>query len=549
MRYVAGSEAVAGRRRAAAWLAVAAAASVLAASGPGTPAEEGKGGAAKAALPADLAWVSPEASGLLSVRLADLWDHAAFKAARAEITKEAPEAAGDFEKVLGAPPAGVERLTVVMPRMVPGNVQPLFYVRTARPYDAKKVLAALGPDAKEEKRGGRVLHASAKERRAVTLLDDRCYVVGETGEVQSLLDRGPAKAAGALTPALEAAAASHAAVLAANPGPTMAVVGDKLPAEAEPFRPLLEAKGVVLTVDADKWVQAVLRFQYSAEAKAKEGAKALQALSFLAQNGIDKGIEMWGKDKDYAKVVELLKEGKTALQAARVEAQGSAVQLAASIKTDLSATSEALLGTVQKVRGAAARTQGANNLKQIALAMHNYHSVYNRFPPAAVYDKDGKPLLSWRVLILPYIEQEKLYKEFHLDEPWDSEHNKKLLAKMPKTFAAPDAEAKPGETHYLGFVGKGAFFEGKKGTTIADITDGTSNTIMVVEAAKSVPWTKPEDLPFDPDKELPKVGFRKGVFQAAFADGSVRAMSPTISKKTLKAAITRNGGEVLGNDF
>jgi hypothetical protein len=208
---------------------------------------------------------------------------------------------------------------------------------------------------------------------------------------------------------------------------------------------------------------------------------------------------------------------------------------------------------VQRIRTAAARAQSQNNLKQLALAMHNYHGTYGAFPPAAVYSKDGKPGLSWRVQLLPFLDQNDLYNEFHLDEAWDSPHNKKLLAKMPKVFAAPTDEksVKAHETFYQAFVGKGTVFEGKKGIRITDITDGTSNTVMFVEAGKAVPWTKPEDIPYDAAKPVPKLGglgFPNG-FSAAFCDGSVRFVSRTISEKTLRAAITRNGGEVLGADF
>jgi hypothetical protein len=126
--------------------------------------------------------------------------------------------------------------------------------------------------------------------------------------------------------------------------------------------------------------------------------------------------------------------------------------------------------------------------------MHTYASENGaRLPAAAVFDKDGKPLLSWRVLILPYIEQDALYKEFHLDEPWDSDHNKKLLEKMPPLYGFGDENAANNhETHYQGFVGKGAFFDGMKGIQVNDIRDGMSNTIMVVEAKRAVPWSKPE---------------------------------------------------------
>src|SRR5207249_2954876 len=125
--------------------------------------------------------------------------------------------------------------------------------------------------------------------------------------------------------------------------------------------------------------------------------------------------------------------------------------------------------------GDAGRRQGQNNLKQIGLAMHSYHDTYKHLPMHAIYSKDGKtPLLSWRVAILPYIEQNNLYMQFKLDEPWDSAHNKKLLEMMPKTYQMPNVEGgQPSTTRYLAFTGKGTVFEGTKGIRIQDITDGT----------------------------------------------------------------------------
>jgi RNA polymerase sigma factor (sigma-70 family) len=193
------------------------------------------------------------------------------------------------------------------------------------------------------------------------------------------------------------------------------------------------------------------------------------------------------------------------------------------------------------------RQASKTNMRDLALAMNNYLADHGHFPPAAVFSKDGKALLSWRVLILPYLERKDLFKEFKLDEPWDSEHNKKLLARMPKVFAAPNGagEAKH-ETFYQVFTGKGAIFEGQKGTPITDIRDGTSNTILIIEGGAAVPWTKPADLAFEARKPLPRVGgmVAEG-FHFALADGSVNFCKQRFREAALRGMITRSGGEVL----
>ncbi len=218
-----------------------------------------------------------------------------------------------------------------------------------------------------------------------------------------------------------------------------------------------------------------------------------------------------------------------------------------------------MLPAVQSSRLAAMRAQSTNNLKQIALAMHNFHSTNDHFPPQAIADKQGKPLLSWRVAILPFLEQAALFNEFKLDEPWDSPHNKPLLQRMPAIYAIPGSKAEPGMSFYRGFSGPGAFFDPamKDGTGIRDVTDGTSNTIGIVEAREAVPWTKPDaEIPFDgaarPEgarQFIPSLGghFPSG-FNAMLLDGSVRFIKDTINTMVLRALITRNGGEVISSD-
>jgi RNA polymerase sigma factor (sigma-70 family) len=195
----------------------------------------------------------------------------------------------------------------------------------------------------------------------------------------------------------------------------------------------------------------------------------------------------------------------------------------------------------------AARRQSAANLKELMIAMHQYHDVNNHFPPAAIYDKNGKALLSWRVLLLPYLGEEKLFKQFRLNEPWDSQHNKALLARMPKHYAPPvRGKTKAADaTFYQVFAGKGTVFDGADGVSILDITDGTSNTVALVEAAEAVPWTKPADLPYDAKKPLPKLGglFDDG-FHAVTADGAAHWLRKDFDPMTMRQLITRNGGEI-----
>jgi len=198
------------------------------------------------------------------------------------------------------------------------------------------------------------------------------------------------------------------------------------------------------------------------------------------------------------------------------------------------------------------REQNVNNLKMIALAMHNFaaNSKETRFPAAAIR-KDGKPLLSWRVAILPHLEQRALFDKFHLDEPWNSPHNKTLLNQMPDIYAPVVRTDEPrGSTYYQVFTGPGALFEDELGPMLQDIRDGTSNTFMVVEAGSPVPWTKPEDVAYDKEKPVPKLGrqFDDGYY-VAFADGSVRFVGNANDPEIVRRFITRSGGEIIFGDM
>jgi hypothetical protein len=166
--------------------------------------------------------------------------------------------------------------------------------------------------------------------------------------------------------------------------------------------------------------------------------------------------------------------------------------------------------------------------------MWNCHDALGRVPPAVVYGKDGKPLLSWRVMLLPLIEQDELFQEFHLDEAWDSPHNLALLPRMPLTYAAP-----PGKQHKVPpyntvchvFVGKGTAFESPDPLKC-------SATLLIVEAGKPVPWTKPEELVYDPNGPLPDMeGLFHDFIRVVYADASLHIIAKGTSEAALRALI------------
>lgn len=218
-------------------------------------------------------------------------------------------------------------------------------------------------------------------------------------------------------------------------------------------------------------------------------------------------------------------------------------------------TTESTEDTENEIEVAKMRAATQNNLKDLAIGLMNYQDVLKHFPPRAKFDADGKPLLSWRVLVLPYLsqahlnpdsEEAKLYAEFHLDEPWDSDHNRQLIARMPAVFKNPRI-TKPGMTNYLAVVGQECMFdEAGQPVRIAQVADGTSNTISIVEADadRAVEWTKPEDWEFD--RERPTAGLGglwPNRWYAAWVDGSIRSISNSESPDQVGIQFTRAGGE------
>jgi prepilin-type processing-associated H-X9-DG protein len=220
-------------------------------------------------------------------------------------------------------------------------------------------------------------------------------------------------------------------------------------------------------------------------------------------------------------------------------------------KAELEKTAEPVVMPTQQASEADRRARCANNLEQIATAIHKYRSAHNTFPPAYSKSQEGKPLLSWRVHILPFLQEKALYDEFHKDEAWDSPHNKSLISRMPAIFACPRASRVPandGQTSYLTPRGPATIFPGAEAVKMQAIRDGLSNTVLVVEAndAAAVTWTKPDDWDIEFElKSQSLFGHHTNGTNFAFADGSVLFLEKTITPKVLQALTTRNGAEVV----
>ena len=205
------------------------------------------------------------------------------------------------------------------------------------------------------------------------------------------------------------------------------------------------------------------------------------------------------------------------------------------------------------------RTMCRHILNQLGMAMHHYHDAYHCFPPAFVADKTGRPMHSWRVLLLPFLEQKDLYAQYRFDEPWNGPHNRLLADRTPEWYRCPaDRGSKPetgskNDTNYLVVVGPNTIFPGAVPRRIDDVTDGTQCTLLIVEAADShVNWMEPRDMPYA--DALLGLNARPGLTISShhpqganvlFADGHVQFLPLDTPPQRLKLLLERNDGQTV----
>ena len=468
---------------------------------------------------------------------------------------------------LGIDPSEVEQVLVIAEPPVPGGLPQVgIVIRMVKALPEGRILGPLWDQTEEGQLDGKPYRKGGAMGFGIFRADACTLIVADEALLRKMLANRAAPKPGPVTKILGAMPAmpDATAVLVVAPLRTLA---DAALAQAPLPPPLAELKkvpdlvdSVVVRLNLTGNAPTDLTVRARDEAAAKDLAEIIDRVLALAKETMRSQIAsgpMLENDPVQQAAMQYAKRiSERMLDALRPARKGDSLTLGTrggQGETQIATIGilvSLLLPAVQAAREAARRSQTVNNLKQIGLAFHNYHDVNKAFPARASFDKKGKPLLSWRVHVLPFLEQQNLYRQFHLDEPWDSDHNKKLIPQMPAVYHNPSSPPRPGMADYLGVSGKGLMFDGTKGRPIADIRDGTSNTIMVVEVDpnRAVTWTKPDDWEYNNDKPLAGLGnAHPGGFNALLADGSVRFISNTIDLKVWRALLTVAGGESVGD--
>lgn len=530
---------------------------------------------AKAAEPpaTHLHLIPADADGFITARVSRIWASDVFKSYRQFMAQNPGMDGVGFMN--GFPPQDIERVT-----QFSNQGDPVTLVSYRRAIDRKTVLAAIAPGASERKCGGKSCYRNEEDWTGLAFLDDQTMAIAPIDALEAFL-RTPAVSDAPLKEVL-AVAREHDLCIGGRLAESIRTSKVSPLPPGSPGEPFLNADRAHLVADVRNAegpsaleVRAILR--YDSPAKAEVALAAYHA-------GIK--AELKNAVESLAKTMEIPREAgdpfgtqtNAAFAAVRqaqakleVTRAGRELHLTVTVPaTDLGVLSLTVCTFVTEIR-----TDPVDrfdpNLEALAKAVLAYHQEHGHLPAHAVYAADGTtPLLSWRVLVLPYLgsEAKKLHAEFKMDQPWDSEHNIRLVRRMPRIFGGKDGSASQvsNVTEYQVLVGPGTLFDGTKGRPLSDATDGAENTVLIAQAFQPVPWTKPQDLVYAPDKPLPRMGGRSlmptNSCALAFADGRVRVVAgpgfgasgadwgrrqwkpmPKFDDAPLRAVITRAGGE------
>jgi Protein of unknown function (DUF1559) len=515
----------------------------------------------KKVKPLDLAFIPPEAAVALVVdpyQMLESQNITLFK------SSQLPQL---IQTDTAIDPAKVEQLIIVgglgkkLGEYFVGSI-----VRFKQPLDQQQFLSALAPDWEDAGDGDRKYHRPVEGGRCVFFADPKTLVTADEATLKKMLSASKDAESPLLTTLRKAddgaAALAVVEVAAIRPQIMTFLLFSKLPA---PFDqpPFDQIKEVPKNID-----EAVLKFEVTPEGSisltlvARNEEAAIATDTFVANvveklgERIDEMTGRAGGGEGSSSQVAALLDQMFASFKARFKHKQEGNELLITyggipFQNQLVLLGPPLMGPMLKPWLDSYQGESLKKLEKIGAALDAEVASQGAYPAPASSSADGKPLLSWRVHLLPYLGCEALYKEFHLDEPWDSAHNKKLIGRMPAVYRTP-GHIYDGKTQYLLVTGAGTAFPGKEGPQPDTITDPKGATILAVEVfdGRGVEWTKPEDLKYDRADPLAKLThLAKLQFLALFADGSVKSIEAKKSEKVVPALITPAGGEEIPADF
>ncbi|MBM3982749.1 MAG: DUF1559 domain-containing protein [Planctomycetes bacterium] len=492
------------------------------------------------------------------------------------------------------PRGGLDNLIPNLPTpSLPGDLRVVAILAFSAPFEAEKVRNTYFREANKATIGGRDYWDDATNGSAVHFHGDSVMVIGTGPAMKQYLTKLGTSGGPLTAPANLAREGGRHVVAALNikqfgiPLNTFADAPADMLEVAKDLTAVAKLECLTIGLALGEDTKIDFRAKYKDDAAATEAETALRNLAKFARGKLDEpkkmmeaqlagrhgaprprplsdlpgavaglfGLGSLNALGDWLADPPLSRDGSEVVLGGKVPSFASFYASAAAVSIGL------LLPAVDKVREAAARMSSSNNLKQMGLAFHSYNDATNTLPNASWTQPIGGPPkpggLSWRVHLLPYLEQDNLYRRFKLDEPWDSAHNIKLASEMPKVYESPNGPPPAldatgaRKTYYKACTGPNAILNNPTRYSIANIPDGTSNTIFVIEGGAPVVWTKPDDFVIDAKRPLPdmKLGGNARV-NVLLGDGSVRAIDLIrVRETTLRNAIQPDDGNVLGNDW
>lgn len=569
---------------------------------------------ARAADPAATKVLTPDAKGFVHVRVGDIWSADIAAQLRAFTSQAGAGLLGDFDSRFVPAPSEVESVTVVLfdanfrdilPAGRATDVTPVWVVASKKPLARADLLKTMARTGKPRTHNGKEYLFDEAFWAGLLILDERTYAYASEDSITALIDRMAKGGESPLAALLAREGDKHPVTVGVNPA---ALANPALMKDVpDALRPLFKAKAWVATLDLAPKTAAAVALEFGTEADAKDGLKAAQEGVQMARGLIatgltyverkarrepgrgPAGIQQFPEAVGMVLAAAGLKQLDGLLGTMPLEVKGTAVRASLALDNVVPGGNVVVsVATVAMAVGyAVGSAEGPNfgsgltsgnyewtererNLTAIAAAVEKYRADKGHYPPPAIPGKDGKPALSWRVAILPYLDNawmnsnpgdaairggaKGLYEMFKLDEPWDGPNNKKLIHRLPSPYRAPwsvlsyNASA-AGKTTVVAVVGKGAIFDPAKQVSDTGVRDGLSQTLLLLsleEPGQAVYWSKPADVALTADGKLapggPDVTKR---FAAVYADGSARTLPTGLDAKTFLGIVTRDGGEKL----